>query len=64
VSVPDLNRLTESAARQVLQSLGLRLDIATGLREEGYASGQAMRQQPRATLKAPRGSQVMVVFAQ
>lgn len=64
VNVPDLNRLTESAARQVLQSLGLRLDIATGLREEGYASGQAMRQQPRATLKAPRGSQVLVVFAQ
>lgn len=64
VPVPHLARLTEGAARQVLQSLGLRLEAAVGSVQEGFVSGQAMRQAPAAGGQAVRGSTVLVVFAQ
>lgn len=64
VPVPQLARLTESAARQVLQSLGLRLETATGAAQDGFATGQAVRQAPLAGARAARGSAVLVVFAQ
>lgn len=64
VPVPNLARLTEGAARQVLQSLGLRLEAAVGSVQEGFVSGQAMRQAPAAGGQAVRGGTVLVVFAQ
>jgi hypothetical protein len=64
VPVPNLARLTEGAARQVLQSLGLRLEAAVGTVQEGFVSGQAMRQAPAAGGQAVRGGTVLVVFAQ
>jgi len=64
VPVPHLARLTEGAARQVLQSMGLRLEAAVGTVQEGFVSGQAMRQAPAAGGQAVRGSTVLVVFAQ
>lgn len=64
VPVPHLARLTEGAARQVLQSMGLRLEAAVGTVQEGFVSGQAMRQAPAAGGQAVRGGTVLVVFAQ
>ncbi|TDM06093.1 MAG: hypothetical protein C4K60_15675 [Ideonella sp. MAG2] len=64
VPVPNLARLTEGAARQVLQSMGLRLEAAVGSVQEGFVSGQAMRQAPAAGGQAVRGGTVLVVFAQ
>lgn len=64
VTVPDLRRLTESAVRQVLHSLGLRLDPVTGpAGAGGVASGQAALQAPEQGARIGRGSSVTVVFA-
>lgn len=63
VTVPDVTRLTESAARQVLASLGLRIDAATMPAASGFAIGQAMRQAPAAGQATGRGATVIVVFA-
>lgn len=64
VTVPDLRQLTESAVRQVLHSLGLRLDPVTGPEKAGgVASGQAALQAPEQGARVGRGSAVTVVFA-
>jgi TolA-binding protein len=64
VQVPDLRRLTESAVRQVLHSIGLRLTSVKGPPDSGgVASGQASLQAPSAGERAKRGATVTVVFA-
>lgn len=64
VEVPDVRRLTEGAVRQVLHSLGLRLDAVQGpAGAGGVAAGQASLQAPAAGERTGRGSAVTVVFA-
>lgn len=63
VPVPDVTRLTETAARQVLASLGFRTDVISGGKDAGFLAGQAMRQAPVGGTPAGRGSTVLVVFA-
>lgn len=65
VGVPDVLGLTESAARRVLSSLGLRLQPSYGPASirAGSARGQAMLQTPEAGAAAARGAGVTVVFA-
>ncbi|HEX6374518.1 MAG TPA: PASTA domain-containing protein [Allosphingosinicella sp.] len=64
VQVPDVRRLTESAVRQVLHSIGLRLSSVTGPPGSGgVAPGQASLQAPAAGEQAKRGATVTVVFA-
>lgn len=65
IAVPDVRQLTESAARRVLASVGLRLEPGYGPRSllPDSAPGQAMVQTPRAGEKAARGARVLVVFA-
>jgi hypothetical protein len=65
VAVPDVNQLTESAARRVLASIGLQLEATYGppnLRP-GSVEGQAMLQTPAAGVYVERGVIVLVVFA-
>jgi hypothetical protein len=61
--VPDVIRLTETAARQVLASLGFRTDAIAGGAAAGFVTGQAVRQSPAAGTLAPRGGTVLIVFA-
>lgn len=62
--VPDVIGLTETAARQVLASLGFRIDVVSGGPAAGpIRTGQAMRQAPGAGQQTGRGSTVLVVFA-
>lgn len=62
--VPDVLGLTETAARQVLASLGFRIDVVSGgPASGGVRTGQAMRQAPASGQQAGRGSTVLVVFA-
>jgi hypothetical protein len=64
VAVPDVTGLTESAARRVLRSVGLRLSAATQPMARGAAThGQSLRQTPAAGRSVPHGSDVIVVFA-
>lgn len=64
VAVPDVTGLTLSAARRVLRSVGLRMDVATQpLKPGSDGHGQALRQTPAAGGRAPHGSAVLVVFA-
>ena len=63
--VPDLQQLTEGAARRVLVSLGLVLDASYGSRDlqPDVAEGQAMLQSPTAGAVVARGGRVLVIFA-
>jgi hypothetical protein len=61
--VPDVIRLTETAARQVLASLGFRADAIAGGAAPGFVTGQAVRQAPAGGTLAARGSTVLIVFA-
>jgi hypothetical protein len=63
IPVPDILRLTETAARQVLASLGFRTDAIAGGSAVGFVTGQAIRQAPAGGTSSPRGSTVLVVFA-
>lgn len=63
IPVPDLTRLTETAARQVLASLGFRTDAISGGATPGFVTGQAMRQAPAPGTPTGRGATVLVVFA-
>lgn len=63
VPVPDVIRLTETAARQVLASLGFRTDAIAGGSAPGFVIGQAARQSPAGGTPTPRGSTVLIVFA-
>lgn len=64
VQVPDVRRLTEGAVRQILHSIGLRLEVVKGPPGSGgVAPGQASLQAPAAGGRAERGSAVTVVFA-
>ena len=64
VEVPDVRRLTETAARQILHSIGLRLEAVAGPSGMGgAAAGQAALQDPSAGQRAARGSSVTVIFA-
>jgi hypothetical protein len=63
VPVPDVIRLTETAARQVLASLGFRTDAISGGAAPGFAPGQAVRQSPAGGTPTPRGSTILVIFA-
>ena len=63
-TVPDVLSLTETAARQVLASLGFRIDVVSGgPATGGFRTGQAVRQAPAAGQSAGRGSTILVVFA-
>ena len=64
VAVPDVRRMTEGAVRQVLHSLGLRLEAVQGPPGSGgVAAGQAALQAPKAGERTQRGATVTVVFA-
>lgn len=63
VVVPALRGLTESAVRQVLVALGLRLSPVSGPADGGVAPGQAVMQAPAAGTRAARGATITVVFA-
>jgi hypothetical protein len=64
VTVPDVTGLTQSAARRVLRSVGLRLTAATQSVTAGSAThGHSLRQTPAAGSTAAHGSNVVVVFA-
>jgi succinyl-CoA synthetase beta subunit len=54
---------TETAARQVLASLGFRTDAIAGGSAVGFVTRQAIRQAPAGGTSSPRGSTVLVVFA-
>ncbi|PSJ38821.1 hypothetical protein [Allosphingosinicella deserti] len=65
VQVPDIRFLTEGAARRVLASVGLVLEVSQGPLgiNPDCAPGQAMLQAPGAGNSAARGSTVLAVFA-
>ena len=64
-SVPDVIGLTESAARRVLRSVGLRMASAHQQLAEGAGvPGQALSQHPAPSSEAEHGSSVMVVFGE
>ena len=65
VQVPDIRFLTEGAARRVLASVGLVLEVAQGELDINptCAPGQAMLQAPPARASAARGSTVLAIFA-
>ncbi|MEP4546253.1 MAG: PASTA domain-containing protein [Saccharospirillum sp.] len=64
-SVPDIIGLTESAARRVLRSVGLRMASAHQQLAEGAGvPGQALSQHPAPSSEAEHGSSVMVVFGE
>lgn len=64
VTVPDVTGLTQSAARRVLRSVGLRLSAAIQPMAAGTAThGHSLRQTPAAGRTAAHGSDVIVVFA-
>jgi hypothetical protein len=65
VQVPDVRFLTEGAARRVLTSVGLVLEVSQGPAgmNPNCAPGQAMLQAPAAGTSAPRGSTVLAIFA-
>lgn len=64
VKVPDVTGLTQSAARRILRSVGLRLIAASQTVAAGKApNGQSLRQTPQAGRTAPHGSDVLVAFA-
>lgn len=64
VTVPDVTGLTQSAARRVLRSVGLRLKAASQSMKPGEtAHGQSMRQTPLAGTSLAHGGDVLVVFA-
>lgn len=66
IVAPDVWGLTEGAARRVLASVGLTLEVSFGPSTiaPGTAPGQAMLQSPRPGAPVPRGSAVLVTFAQ
>ena len=65
VQVPDVRQLTESAARRVLTSVGLGLEVTQGPPsiDPNCAEGQVMLQSPRAGERAARGTRVIAIFA-
>jgi hypothetical protein len=65
VQVPDIRFLTEGAARRVLASVGLVLEVSQGPLgiNPDCAPGQAMLQAPGPGASAARGSTVLAVFA-
>jgi hypothetical protein len=65
VQVPDVRQLTESAARRVLASVGLGLEVTQGppAIDPTCAEGQVMLQAPRAGERAARGTRVIAIFA-
>lgn len=65
VAVPDVQGLTESAARRVLRSVGLRLESVTQAVPSGHRTpiGQSFLQAPTAGSTLARGSSVLVTFA-
>ncbi|TFI58104.1 hypothetical protein E2493_11930 [Sphingomonas parva] len=65
VQVPDIRDLTESAARRVLASVGLVLEVSHGPlgMRANCAPGQAMLQAPGPGTTAARGATVLAVFA-
>lgn len=65
VPVPAIEGLTESAARRVLRSVGLRMSIAHQQLKPGQGvPGQAIGQHPASGGELPHGSEVMVVFGE
>ncbi|SEG10942.1 PASTA domain-containing protein [Marinobacterium lutimaris] len=65
VPVPAIQGLTESAARRVLRSVGLRMSVAHQQLKPGQGvPGQAIGQHPAAGGALPHGSEVMVVFGE
>ncbi|WP_028671787.1 PASTA domain-containing protein [Saccharospirillum impatiens] len=65
VTVPAVVGLTESAARRVLRSVGLRMTTAHQQLAAGSGvPGQALSQHPAASSEAAHGSSVLVVFGE
>lgn len=65
VPVPAVQGLTESAARRVLRSVGLRMSIAHQQLKAGEGvPGQAIGQHPVSGGQLPHGSEVMVVIGE
>lgn len=65
VTVPTVVGLTETAARRVLRSVGLRMSSAHQQLAEGAGvPGQALSQHPAPSSEAEHGSSVMVVFGE
>ncbi|GGB86492.1 hypothetical protein GCM10011352_10490 [Marinobacterium zhoushanense] len=65
VTVPAVVGLTETAARRVLRSVGLRMTAAHQQLGEGKGvPGQALSQHPAASTQLAHGSEVMVVFGE
>ncbi|MEL7468609.1 MAG: PASTA domain-containing protein [Pseudomonadota bacterium] len=63
VTVPDVTGLTESAARRVVRSVGLRLAPAYQVVKPGQGTpGQSISQVPAAQATAKHGAEVLVVF--
>ncbi|MEM9059518.1 MAG: PASTA domain-containing protein [Pseudomonadota bacterium] len=63
VAVPDVQGLTESAARRVIRSVGLRLAPAYQVVKPGLGTpGQSISQVPAAGAQAKHGAEVLVVF--
>ena len=63
VTVPDVLGLTESAARRVIRSVGLRLAPARQTLKAGTGTpGQSISQHPKAGETTRHGSEVLVVF--
>lgn len=65
VAVPDIRQLTESAARRVLVSVGLGLEVSQGppSLDPTCVEGQVMLQSPKAGETAPRGTRVLAIFS-
>ncbi|MFW5844886.1 MAG: PASTA domain-containing protein [Planctomycetota bacterium] len=65
VPVPDVRGLTETAARRVLQSVGLHMESVTQAvsAQRQIPLGQAFLQSPQAGEPAPRRGNVLVTFA-
>lgn len=61
LKVPDIIGLTESAAKRVLASVGLKANLAYRVARKGI--GQAIHQAPVAGAETEHGSVVMVVIA-
>jgi len=64
INVPDVTTLTESAARRVLVSVGLRLKAAhRAVKNNSIIPGTAIQQHPKAGSQTSRNSDVIVIFA-
>jgi hypothetical protein len=65
VTVPAVVGLTETAARRVLRSVGLRMTTAHQQLAEGTGTpGQALSQHPAASSEANHGTSVLAVFGE